>query len=149
MVSRFDCRWIVAHPWRWLRVMRVPWIVAAVVAAKAVVVTHPVYGMAAMSGVWPPILYGIAVLFAANAVVPLDRRVTATTSAVTLAVALLRILTFIEVAIRVDGPSRWLAAGFGLHWVIIAALTPFWPNLMETCGRKLTVEAGRGDRGHT
>lgn len=148
-MTRFDLRWIRRHPLRWARLMWLPWIAAAVMAGKAVVIDDPIYSVTAASDAWPVLLATLAGVLLACAVVPLNTRLQAFAGAFLFGVAVLRVLTYLDALVRagLDNGGQAIVIGFTLHWVLIAALAGWWPIVIETAGRQMTVEAGADDRG--
>ena len=148
-MSRYDRRWLLRHPLMWVRVMWLPWVVAAVLVGKAFVISQPVFGVTTAAPVWPVLLALLAGMMIACAVAPLDLRLQAFTASLLFAIAILRILTYGDTLVRADLGSggRSIAVGFALHWTLIAAMSAWWPTIVEEAGQRMAVESGRDDRG--
>lgn len=148
-MSRYDVRWLWRHPVEWAAIMWMPIVLAVMLGAKAIVVGEPVYNVLQGSGLWPVVLAFCGGMMLVATVAPLDPRVQSVAGGTLLAVATLRMVTYLwawaTASLGHDG--RAIALGLALHWLVIAVLAVQLPVLLEASGRRMTVEAGRDDRG--
>lgn len=146
-MSRFELRWIGRHPLRWLRLMWLPWTLAAVLLGLAWIVRDPLYDVLRGASLWPLLLSATAGAIAMSALAPLDERVQAVTGGLLVGLATLRVITLGVAATQMDGNARTLAVDLGLHWIVLLAVGAAWPRYLRSVGRVLTVAAGEDDRG--
>ena len=148
-MSRYDFRWVRRHPLRWVRIMWLPWAVAAVLVGKAVTVGQPPFGLTTMSAAWPILLAVTAGIMASSGIVPLDHKMQAFSASWLFGVSLLRVLTYLDTIWRagLNAEATVIAAGFALNWALVAIMAVWWPNLLQEAGRDMAVATGVDDRG--
>jgi hypothetical protein len=147
-VSRLDVRWLIHHPLRWARAVGFQLAIAALLLAKAVLITDPLWDVTIWAHLGPIALGGAAAMCIASAVAPADHRLQLTTMWTLIAVAAWRTTTYLMLVIADTSPTTTvLAEAFAIHWVVMGALATRWPVISTKAALIVTVEAGRDQGG--
>lgn len=143
-MSRFDLRFAVRHPLRWLRHW---WLHVGVACALWTIAGSWTIGtVATVLGVqvWPIILGAVGALVLASALAPFARRLQAACAAALIVVGILRATALLAAISYGADPPVMIAAA--MLWLIISALGLTWETYTTTVGTRSTVEAGDDDR---
>lgn len=148
-MSRFEARFILRHPLRWIRICWWHWCVAALFAIKAAIVTNDIWQVTPADQYWPILLGAAAATAAASAIAPRDSRLQVFTAVVLLGVSVGRAATYLAVWMSSSSGlvERVLSQAFIVHWLMIAFVALRWEVLSTIAAGHIAVESGRDDRG--
>lgn len=147
-MSRFELRWVRRHPLRWIRIAWWHWTIAALLGAKAVVITNDVWQVTPADRYWPIVLGIAAAVAATSAVAPRDERLQVFTSAVLFFIAVARAVTYLAVVLSPTSEAvNAVALAFAILWFLIATVATRWELLSRIAGAHLAHEAMQDDRG--
>jgi hypothetical protein len=147
-VTRFEVRFALRHPLRWLRCWWLHLAVTIMLVGLALTWTADVFAQVLQPNLWPLAAAAAGALCVASALAPYVRPVQALTGTALIALGLLRALAMVEVGIAATGENVVpLAIAYGIHALLLAALGVVWQDWTRACALRSTVEAGRDDRG--
>ena len=144
--ARRDATWAAAHPLRWARTAWPHWAIALLLLVKAVLIADPIWAQVPLTGLWPPLLGGVAFMVVASAVTPRSSRLATATGVVLGAVAAGRAVTYMLLTVASPMPTvRMLAFAFAVHWLLLAAMASRFTAITLHTALQVVVE--RADEG--
>lgn len=145
-MSRFELRYAVRHPMRWVRHFWLHLAVGAMLATLASTWGDAIFQQVAFAPAWPILLAWVGGLVIATSLAPFSRWLLAVTGAAMMTVGLLRGVALTEVLLYRDVNSAVVTALLVKEGFLFA-LGAVWPTWTRSCGAAATVEAGADDRG--
>jgi hypothetical protein len=139
----------MTRPDVWFRAYWFQIIVAGSLALKGWATTNEVFAVIPAAPLWPWALWCAAVVVLGSTVRPFSARLSALAGATLIAVATLRVTSYLLVIFAgdLDGRAGALAWYLVSLWMVTVAVGFAWTDLLTTAGGEEAVQQGRDESG--